>query len=73
MYMATWPHGSVCVCVCLTKDDHGSRGAASLGNDVAGQASVVPRVGESRFVNYQVVVGSSVNVVVKRTQQLIVL
>lgn len=75
--MASLPHGRVvlvCAHVCLTKDDHSSRGTASLGYDVAGQAGVVPRVGESRFVNDQVVVGSSVNVVVvKRTHQLIVL
>lgn len=54
----------MCVCVCPTKDDHSSRGAASLGNDVACQAGIVPRVGESSFINDQVVVGSSVDVVV---------
>lgn len=52
----------MCVCVRLTKDDHSSRGAASLGHDVAGQAGIVPRVGESCFIDDQVVVGSSVDV-----------
>lgn len=56
--MVTW------TCVYLTKDNHSSRGAASLGDDVAGQAGVVPRVGESCFVNDQVVVSSSVYVVI---------
>lgn len=62
------------VCVCLTKDDHGSCSTASLGDDVAGQAGVIARVGESRFVNDQVVVSAGVDVVVvQRTHQLIIL
>lgn len=47
-----------------TEDDHSGCGAASLGYDVAGQTRVVARVGQTRLVDDEVVVGSGVNVVV---------
>lgn len=48
----------------LTKHHNGCRGAASLSHDVASQACVVGRVGQTGLVDDKVVVGTCVDVVV---------
>lgn len=47
-----------------TKDNHSGCGAASLCYNVACQTRVVARVGQTRLVDDEGMVGSSVNVVV---------
>lgn len=61
--------------VCLhTKHNDCCRCTTSPSNNVAGQAGVISRVGQSCFIDDQVVVSSSVNIdIVKRTHQLFVL
>lgn len=53
-------------------DDNSRCGAASLGHDVAGDAGVVPRVGEPGLRDDQVVVGARVGESI-RAQRLFVL
>lgn len=49
----------------LTKDDHSGSEAASLCHNVASQTCVVPRVGQTRLLDDQVVVRSRVDVPVR--------
>lgn len=45
---------------CPTVDDHCGCGAASFSNDVAGNARVVPRIGEASFRDDKAVVTSQI-------------
>lgn len=57
-----------------TEDHHGGRGAPSPRHDVTGQAGVVARIGQSRLVDDEVVVGAGDDVVVgEGAQRLLVL
>lgn len=55
-----------------TVHDHSGCGAAPFRHYVTGQAGVVARVGQTRLVDDEVVVGSGVDVVVSQGTQLLI-